>query len=142
MDAPWRSHVCGSGKGNIAVFFIFCWRNRVVLKVERRRPIGPDRWASPGASRPNGTCWTDAPALSLEEGKQEIGTASSDWSSLEVRLIQHVPYLYSLFSYTPLRAGSTCTRAMLLAVINDQIRPPTKIKRGEIDNLKHICIYY
>jgi hypothetical protein len=37
-------------KENVIVFFSF-WRNRVVLKVERSRPIGPDRWARLETSR-------------------------------------------------------------------------------------------
>jgi hypothetical protein len=49
------------GKGNVAVSFIF-WRNH-----ERRRPIGPDHWASSGTSRPDGTRLDRhlVPALSL-----------------------------------------------------------------------------
>jgi hypothetical protein len=35
-------------KGNAAVFFL---RNHVVLKVKRRRPVGPDRWAGSRTSR-------------------------------------------------------------------------------------------
>ena len=45
------------GNENVVVFFFvfFFLRNRVVLKVERRRPVGPDRWAGPGTSHPDGT---------------------------------------------------------------------------------------
>jgi hypothetical protein len=42
------------GKRNVTVFFIFLDKS-VVLKVEWRRPIGPDHWAGPGTSRPDGT---------------------------------------------------------------------------------------
>jgi hypothetical protein len=47
VDAP-----TAVGKGNITVFFL---RNHVMLKVERRRPVGPDHWAGPGTSRPDRT---------------------------------------------------------------------------------------
>ena len=49
-------------KENVDMFFYFLfWRNYVILKVERRKPDGPDRWAGPGTSRPNVT----RPALSF-----------------------------------------------------------------------------
>jgi hypothetical protein len=41
------------GMENVAVFFF--WRNRVILKVGRRRSIGPDHWTGLGTSRPDGT---------------------------------------------------------------------------------------
>jgi hypothetical protein len=45
---PQRSHACGGGKRKCRCFFL---RNHVVLKVKRRRPVGPDRWAGSRTSR-------------------------------------------------------------------------------------------
>jgi hypothetical protein len=41
-----RAHACGSGETKCRYVFYFL-ENRVVLKVERRRPVWPDCWANP-----------------------------------------------------------------------------------------------
>jgi hypothetical protein len=64
------------GKENVVVFFYFLLEKPRRLKVEQRRYIGPDHWAGPATSRPNGTRWTDGcPYVSIIVGRRETG----DW---------------------------------------------------------------
>jgi hypothetical protein len=63
-------HMCAAVECR-CVFYFF-WRNRVVLKVERRRSIGLDRWAGPGTSHPDGR-----PCASIIELIKESREASS-----------------------------------------------------------------
>jgi hypothetical protein len=50
-------------KGNVAAFSIF-FRNRVVLKVERRS-VGPNHCVDPGTNRPDRTRLDERPCATI-----------------------------------------------------------------------------